>query len=283
LRELAAAHPRYGYRRLWVLLRREGHHLNHKRVERLYRQEGLAVRRKLRKRLVGRERQPLPSPSRPNEHWCMDFTSDQLTNGRRFRTFNLVDIFTRECLAIDVAASFPAERVVRSMERIVYERGTAPQRITVDNGPEFISKHLDAWAHHRHVTLTFIQPGKPMQNGFIESFNGKFRDECLDQHLFTAFDDAMTIIADYRHHYNTARPHSSLNNLTPLEFAAQYARTSGAAVVTTPDPSFDTRKDGREAARGDVSKAGAPSKPTAELGTPPEPLFSPTHPLPVFS
>ena len=219
LRALAAAYPRYGYRRLWVLLRREGHRVNRKRVQRLYRQENLAVRRKRRKRLANTHRQPLTCPIQPNVHWAMDFTSDQLSDRRRFRTFNVVDVFTRECLDIDVATSLPAARIIRTLDRIVDLRG-APQRITVDNGPEFISRAMDAWAYRHGITLDFIQPGKPMQNGFIESFNGSFRDECLDRHWFLSLEDARRVIEAYRVEYNTIRPHSSLGNLTPAEFAA---------------------------------------------------------------
>lgn len=220
LRSLAAEHPRYGYRRLYVLLRREGWSVNHKRIQRLYRQENLAVRRKRRKRIAGTRRQPLTCPTQPDVQWCMDFTSDQLADGRRFRTLNVVDVYTRECLAIEVAPSLPAQRVVRALERILDVRGT-PQRITVDNGPEFISRALDAWAYQRGIILDFIQPGKPMQNGFIESFNGKFRDECMDRHWFLSLDDALETIAAYRRHYNTERPHSALGYRTPAEFLAQ--------------------------------------------------------------
>lgn len=217
LRQLAADHPRYGYRRLWVPLRREGQVVNHKRIQRLYRVEGLAVRRKRRKLIAGTQRQPLCCPTQPDLHWCMDFTSDQLADGRRIRTLNIVDVFTRECLVIEVAPSLPAQRVVRVPERVLDERGT-PQRITVDNGPEFISRTVDALAYQRKIIMDFIQPGKPMQNGFIESFNGKFRDECQDRHWFTSLDDAIATIATYRRHYNTERPHSSLHNRTPAEF-----------------------------------------------------------------
>lgn len=222
LRELATEHVRYGYRRLHALLRREGRRVNHKRVQRIYRQEGLAVRRKRRKQVATQQRQPLSCPLRPRVQWCMDFTSDQLANGRRFRTLNVVDVCTRECIGIEVAVSLPAQRVVRVLERLVALYG-APQRITVDNGPEFISRCLDAWAYQHGITLDFIQPGKPSQNGFIESFNGKFRDECLNRHWFTSLDDAMTTIEAYRIDYNTRRPHSALGYRTPQEAFDQYA------------------------------------------------------------
>jgi putative transposase len=224
LRELAAEYPRYGYRRLHALLRREGQRVNRKRIQRLYREEGLAVRRKRRKQIAGTQRQPLACPLHPRVQWCMDFTSDQLADGRRIRTLNVVDVFTRECLGIEVALSLPAQRVVRALERIVAEHGK-PSRITVDNGPEFISRHLDAWAHQHDITLGFIAPGKPSQNGFIESFNGKFRDECLNRHWFTSLDDAISTIEEYRMHYNTQRPHSSLGYLTPAEKLADHHRS----------------------------------------------------------
>ena len=224
LRTLAAAYPRYGYRRLWALLHRAGEQVNHKRVQRVYREEGLAVRKKRRKQIAGTQRQPLLCPLHPRVQWCMDFTSDQLADGRRFRTLNVVDVCTRECLGIEVAISLPARRVVRALEQIVAEYGK-PQRITVDNGPEFISRQLDAWAHSQGIVLCFTQPGKPSQNGFIESFNGKFRDECLNRHWFTSLDDAMTTIDAYRTHYNTARPHSSLGYRTPKEAAADHRQS----------------------------------------------------------
>lgn len=271
LRQLAAAHPRYGYRRLWVLLRREGHVVNHKRIQRLYRLEGLAVRRKRRKRIAGTQRQPLCCPTRPDVHWCMDFTSDQLADGRRIRTLNIVDVFTRECLAIEVAPSLPAQRVVRVLERLRGERGT-PQRITVDNGPEFISRAVDAWAYQHHITMDFIQPGKPMQNGFIESFNGKFRDECLDRHWFSSLDDAIAVIATYRRHYNTERPHSSLDYRTPAEYRLLHDQRACPEFPTPPDPPFDAIRLGPERARP-TSKAGAASKTPADV-------FFPNHDLP---
>jgi putative transposase len=263
LRLLAAEHPRYGYRRLWVLLRRSGLLVNHKRIQRLYRLDGLAVRRKRRKRIAGTQRQPLCCPLRPDLHWCMDFTSDQLADGRRIRTLNIVDVFTRECLAIEVAPSLPAQRVVRVLERVLSERGT-PQRITVDNGPEFISRAVDAWAYQHHVIMDFIQPGKPMQNGFIESFNGKFRDESLDRHWFTSLDDATATIATYRRHYNTERPHSSLGNRTPAEFRLMHDQRTCPEFSTPPHPSFDARRLGPERARP-TSKAGAASKTPADV------------------
>ena len=218
LRELAAQRPRWGYRRLHVLLKREGHHVNHKLVFRVYRAEGLAVRRKKRKRMVSALRVVQPAPTRPGERWTMDFTEDSLATGRRFRTLNVVDAFTRECLAIEVDHSLPGPRVARVLERLV-ERHGQPEFIRVDNGTEFTSRVVDGWAYQRGIKLDFIWPGKPVENAHIESFNGKFRDECLNENWFLGLEDARTKIEAYRIDYNEVRPHSSLDNRTPMEFA----------------------------------------------------------------
>lgn len=218
LKLLAAQRPRWGYRRLHVLLEREGHHVNHKLVFRVYRAEGLAVRRKKRKRMVSALRVVQPSPTRPGEQWTMDFTEDSLATGRRFRTLNVVDAFTRECLAIEVDHSLPGPRVARVLERLV-ERHGQPELIRVDNGTEFTSRVVDSWAYQRGIKLDFIRPGKPVENARIESFNGKFRDECLNENWFLGLEDARTKIEAYRVDYNEVRPHSSLDNRTPMEFA----------------------------------------------------------------
>jgi putative transposase len=218
LRAFAAQRPRWGYRRLHVLLQRDGHDVNHKLVYRLYRSEGLAVRRKKRKRMAAALRVLPPAPTRPRQQWTMDFTQDSLANGRQFRTLNLVDAFTRECLAIEVDHSLPAARVVRVLERQVELVGKR-EVIRVDNGTEFTSHIVDAWAYERGIKLDFIRPGKPTENGYIESFNGKFRDECLNENWFLSLDDARSKIEAYRVDYNEVRPHSSLANRTPGEFA----------------------------------------------------------------
>ena len=217
LRELAAARPRFGYRRLTILVRREQGAINHKRVYRLYRQEGLAVRRRGRKR-VARTARIAPAVLLAGQQWAMDFMQDSLAAGRPFRTLNVVDLATRECLAIEVDTSLPGARVVRVLERLCAVHGH-PATITLDNGPEFAGLALDAWAYKKGVQLDFIDPGKPMQNGHLESFNGKFRDECLNQHWFTDLDDARATIAAWREDYNSVRPHSALGNLTPVDFA----------------------------------------------------------------
>lgn len=213
---LAGERPRFGYRRLHALLRREGVVVNHKRVERLYREDGLAVRRRGRKRVAraGRGR-PAP-PSRPNEQWALDFLSDALASGRRVRVLAVIDPYTREALAMEVDTSLPGERVVRVLDRIAAERG-APERLVLDNGPELTGWALDQWANRRGVSLRFIDPGKPIQNAFCESFNGHFRDECLNQHWFLGLADARGMIEAWRQDYNRSRPHSSLGYQTPEE------------------------------------------------------------------
>lgn len=218
LRELAEQRRKFGSPRLLVLLHREGHLVNHKRVERLYRQEGLSLRCKKRKKRISHLRVVLDRPAKVNQHWSMDFVSDSLWNGRRFRVLTIVDDLTRECPALEVDHSLPGQRVTRVLDRLAATRGL-PQVITVDNGPEFISKAMDAWAFENKVRLRFIQPGKPVQNAYIESFNGKLRDECLNENVFNDLQDARKKIEAWRRDYNSIRPHSSLSNLTPEEFA----------------------------------------------------------------
>jgi putative transposase len=225
LRELAAVRPRFGYRRLHVLLRREGVIVNHKRVERLYRQEGLAVRRRTRKRVARDGRGRAALPERPNQQWGIDFVSDALAWGRRIRLFTVVDVFTREVLAIEVDTSLPGGRVVRVLERLAAERG-APDEIVLDNGPELAGKAVDQWAYERGVWLRFIEPGKPVQNAFVESFQGRLRDECLDRHWFVGLGDARHIIEAWRQDYNCARPHSALGYRPPAEFRRFFEETA---------------------------------------------------------
>jgi len=234
---LARERPRYGYRRLHVLLRREGYEVNHKRVHRLYRHEGLMVRRRLRKRIAAGKRVPLPLPVRADERWSVDFMSDQLADGRVFRTLNIVDDFTRECLAIEVDTSLSGHRLVRVLELLVAgER--RPQALVMDNGPELTSKVLDAWAYRNGVELRFIQPGKPVQNAYVESFNGKFRDECLNEHWFLSLNEARTVIEDWRQDYNQFRPHSSLDDLTPEQY-----RNRSAVLWAPPAPAGQRTTD----------------------------------------
>lgn len=220
LHTLALLRPRWGYRRLYRLLRREGHVVNKKLVQRVYREEGLTVRRRKRKR-VAVPRMPLPAPTKPNERWSMDFVSDALGDGRRFRALTIVDDCTRESPAIEVDTSLPGARVVRVLERLAETRGL-PKAIVCDNGPEFRGEALDQWADRRGVALQFIQPGKPVQNAFAESFNGRLRDECLNESWFVSLLDAQHTIEAWRIDYNGARPHSGLADRTPEEFAKEF-------------------------------------------------------------
>jgi putative transposase len=193
--------------------------VNHKRVYRLYREEGLTVRRRRRKRVSRADRLPLLTPADRNQLWCLDFMQDALNWGRRFRLLTVVDVFTREALAIEVDTSMPGTRVVQVLERLTAHPGARPREIVLDNGPELTSRALDQWAYERGVRLHFIDPGKPHQNGYIESFNGKLRDECLNEHWFQTLAHARHIIEEWRCDYNQRRPHSALGNLTPLEFS----------------------------------------------------------------
>ena len=219
LRELALERRRFGYRRLGWLLAREGHSMNHKKLYRLYREEKLMVRRRGgRKRALG-TRAPMELPHAINQRWSLDFVSDTLADGRRFRILCIVDDFSRECLATVVDTSLSGVRVVRELDRITLERIT-PRVIVSDNGTELTSMAVLGWAADR-VGWHYIQPGKPVQNAFIESFNSKLRDECLNEHVFASLIEARQIIEAWRHDYNYLRPHSSLGALTPKEFADQ--------------------------------------------------------------
>ena len=223
IEEIAAIKRRYGYRRVYLRLRREGWEVNRKRVYRLYREAGLAVRRRKRKRIGMFERKPLPKPTAANVSWSMDFVADGLIGGRRLRCLTIVDDCTRECLAIEVDTSITGLRVQVVLDRLADIRGLS-QSITVDNGPEFDGKVLDQWAYRTGVQLSFIRPGKPNENAYIESFNGKFRDECLNEHWFIGLAHAREIIEAWRIEYNTERPHSSLGNRTPIEFATDLTK-----------------------------------------------------------
>jgi putative transposase len=214
----AGDRPRFGYRRLHTLVEREGLHVNHKRVYSVYREAKLQVRRRRRKRLTRGQRVPLPVPSRRGERWSIDFMVDTLADGRGFRTLNIVDDFTRECLAIEVDRSLPGLRVVRVLDRLAETIGL-PDVLVMDNGPEFSGRALDRWAYARGVQLRFIRPGKPIENAFVESFNGKFRDECLNEHWFASLAEARMLIEAWRIDYNTLRPHSALHGATPEQFA----------------------------------------------------------------
>jgi putative transposase len=217
MREIAAQRKRFGSPRLHIMLKREGLVMNHKRTERIYREEGLALRRKRRRKGAAGARIIVPAPTKPNERWSMDFVTDSLVTGRRFRALAIVDDFSRECPAIEVDTSLGGRRVVSVLEKLGELRGL-PEVITVDNGPEFAGKALDEWAYRCGIKLSFIRPGKPIENAFVESFNGRLRDECLNTNWFLSLKHARDIIEDWRRDYNTVRPHSSLGGLTPEEF-----------------------------------------------------------------
>ena len=219
LKALAAVRVRYGYRRLTVLLRREGWLVNAKRVYRIYRQENLGIRTKTRRKRAAQARVPLEGAVRVNQRWSMDFMSDRLEDRRSFRVLTIIDQYSRECPLLRVDFSLSGSKVVECLESLATERGV-PEAITVDNGSEFCSRAMDGWAYKNGVKLDFIRPGKPVENGFIESFNGKLRDECLNAELFFSVADAQEKLEKWRQEYNTVRPHSSLANLPPAEFAA---------------------------------------------------------------
>jgi len=229
IKEIAETRVRYGFERIHVLLRREGWRDNHKRTYRIYKEEGLNLRSKRPRRnkaAAHREKHPLLTSA--NECWSMDFVADALFDGRRFRALTIVDNYSRECLEIEVGQSLKGEDVVRVMERIRLTRGVIPERIKVDNGSEFISKALDKWAYENDVILDFSRPGKPTDNAFIESFNGSFRDECLNVNWFLSLEDAREKIQAFKEEYNHFRPHSALGNLTPIEALDRHPKSSKA-------------------------------------------------------
>lgn len=232
-RTIAAEKPRWGYRFIHNKLCREGWPVNRKRVQRLYREEGLAVRRKGKKRRSQAPRLIRTPLSGPNKRWSMDFVSDTLSSGRTFRCLNIVDEFSRECVALYPSHSIPAVRVIDVLERLRQERGL-PEVIVTDNGSEFTSRAFDAWAYARGVRIDFIQPGKPVQNCFVESFNRTFRDDCLNMHWFVSLADAVRTIETWRDEYNGARPHSSLRGLTPAEFRQDHQQREDT-LAKTPD------------------------------------------------
>jgi len=219
--ELALERRRFSYRRIWQLMRREGLQVNRKRVYHLYHLNGLGVKRRRRRKGLATERFPLLRPDTPNLTWSMDFVMDALANGRRIKCLTCVDDFTKECLTITAAFGISGVQVARILDSIALFRGY-PATIRTDQGPEFTCRALDQWAFEHSAELRLIQPGKPTQNGFIESFNGHFRDECLNEHWFSDVLNARKIINDWRQDYNESRPHSSLNYQTTSEFAARW-------------------------------------------------------------
>ena len=216
--QLAREKPRFGYRRLHVLMRRSGEQVNHKRLYRIYRQASLCLRRKKRKHCF-RMSAPLRQYTVANQEWALDFAHDVIAAGRTIRVLSVVDAYTRECLALEVDTGFASQRVTRVLEEIILERGH-PQSIRCDNGPELTSRHFLAWCLERRIELLHIQPGRPTQNAQVESFHGRLREECLRVSWFENLFDARRKIAIWRREYNEERPHSSLNYQTPAEFAA---------------------------------------------------------------
>jgi putative transposase len=219
--ELAQEKPRYGYRRLLVLIRWDGMVVNHKRLFRIYHAAGLSVKRKRRKRLV-RACQPRSRSTAPNQEWSLDFVHDRLASGRTVRVLGVVDTFTRECLALEVDTSFASRRVTRVLDEVIAERGR-PQRLLMDNGSELTSRHFLSWGMDWKLELAYIQPGKPVQNAHVESFNARLRDECLNVSWFRNLWQARARIAAWRQEYNSERPHSSLGYQTPEAFRNAYA------------------------------------------------------------
>ena len=219
LTSLAEQYPRYGFGKLFPLVRRQGRSWNHKRVHRVYCALKLNLRRKGKKRLPSRNPQPLMAPEMANLSWSVDFMSDVLYGGQRFRTFNVVDDFNREALGIEVDTNLPAARVIRVLDRIAAWRGY-PERLRMDNGPELVSVALAEWAEDHGVVLDFIQPGKPTQNSFIERFNRTYREEVLDLYVFSRLSEVRDITEEWLRQYNEERPHEALGNLTPAEYLA---------------------------------------------------------------
>ncbi len=217
LQDLAFKHPCYGFRKLFAYLRRDGKRWNHKKVYRVYKRLKLNKRRKRKRRLPARVRRPLVRQTAINQMWSMGFMSDSMVSGRKFRTLNIIDDCTREALAIEIDTSLSAKRVTRVLNRVIAERGK-PVRIRVDNGPEFTSGEFTAWAKENNICIQYTQPGRPMQNGFIERFNRLYREAVLDAYLFFELHEVRLLTTEWMEEYNLRRPHEALDNLTPSEY-----------------------------------------------------------------
>jgi putative transposase len=241
LQDLAEKHPTRGFGVYYGRIRNEGLIWNHKRVKRVYDLLKLNIRRKHKRRLPNREKVALEQPDSINKKWSMDFMSDALTDGRKFRTFNLIDDFNREVLAIEADTSLPAKRVVRVLERVMWEKGK-PESIRVDNGPEFISSTLESFCKENEIQLQFIKPGKPMQNGYVERFNRTFREDILDAYLFTCIKEVRKLSEEWMKDYNTYHPHQSLNGLSPIGY--RLAVESGKLPTHIGLPEFTTCNSG---------------------------------------
>lgn len=237
LTALIAKHPNIGFWQCYHRFRNRGEKWNHKRVRRIYRQMNLNIRRKPKKRLPDRVKQPLAAPTAPNETWSVDFMSDSLTDGRKYRLLNVIDDFNRESLCIEADTSLPTLRVIRVLEKLVVQRGR-PKNIRVDNGPEFISHKLCEWCQRHKITLQFIQPGKPMQNAFIERKNGSIRRELLNAYLFYSLNEVREMCRQWRQDYNSERPHKSLGYLSPINYLQKWTKenfeNSSSAGLSTP-------------------------------------------------
>ena len=230
MRRLSAQYPRYGYRRIRVFLRREGHGMSRHRAHRLWRLAGLQLpRRRPRRRVASSRPRPVPAFG-PNQVWAYDFVFDACANGQQIKCLTVIDEFTRECLAIDVAGSIRSARVIEVLARLISEHGV-PQFLRSDNGPEFVSHAILEWLSKAHIDTALNDPGKPWQNGADESFNGKLRDECLSLEWFRSREEARVVIETWRRHYNHVRPHQSLKDLTPIEFKTRYDSTNPGAIL----------------------------------------------------
>jgi putative transposase len=221
IRDIAYAQPRYGIRRVHWWVRQQGFEARRRRVRRIYREEGLVVRKRRRKRLKAVVRRPMTVPTTTAQRWSMEFVHDQLSDGRRFRVFNVVDDFSRQSLVAYAATSLPSSSVTLHLELAIEQRGK-PQTLVCDNGPEFTCLHFLQWAARQRIDVQYIEPGKPIQNAFCESFNGRMRDECLNAQWFESLRHARSVIADWRAHYDEYRPHSALGYRTPNSFALTY-------------------------------------------------------------
>jgi putative transposase len=236
LKEIAMVRIRFGYPRLTIMLKREGWVVGRKLVYRLYQELGLEVRsKKGRRKLVSAQSRNIVEASQANEKWSMDFMSERMEGGKGFRILTMIDQFNRECLKLDVAFHMSGQRVVENLERVAELRGY-PKSITVDNGPEFCSKAVDGWAYRKGVTLEFIRPGKPVENSFIESFNGRLRDECLNTHLFWSLEDVRDKLEHWREDYNQHRPHSALGYQSPRQYAEGRKRSQSNGGYAPPNP-----------------------------------------------
>lgn len=231
LQDLAFAHPSYGFRKLFAYIRRSGKRWNHKKVYRVYRLLKLNKRRKGKRRLPARVKQPLIQQTMVNSSWSMDFMSDSMVGNRKFRTLNIMDDCSREALAIEVDTCLSAKRVIRTLERVIEQRGK-PTTIRTDNGPEFTSKDLELWAIEKVITIQFIQPGKPMQNGYIERFNRLYREAVLDAYLFFDLYQVKQLTEEWMIEYNERRPHEALNNLTPMEWSNNILKNEISLIKT---------------------------------------------------